>query len=166
MRKIDNQNILVMPEAMDRSKFFIPKGFELIELYAKIKRYIMSTYRKLKKSENGFTVYLKARMPDHLHYSEKDDRMNVIRDIMLIPRWPRIVYNANVNSDPGSHGFDPALVRDMYTIFYAWGSDFKSNMQVPAFENVNVYAVIAKIPGLNFTDTIYRTPEQAGKIVK
>ena len=92
--------------------------------------------------------------------------MNVIGDIMLIPKWPRIFYYANAKPDPGAHGFDPALVRDMYTIFYAWGPDFKSNMQVPAFENVNVYAVIAKIPGLNFTDTIYRTPEQAEKIVK
>lgn len=104
MIKVDNQNILVMPEAVDRSKFFIPKGFELIELYAKIKRYIMSTYRKLKKSENGFTI----------------------GDIMLIPKWPRIFYYANAKPDPGAHGFDPALVRDMYTIFYARGSDFKA----------------------------------------
>jgi predicted AlkP superfamily pyrophosphatase or phosphodiesterase len=166
MTKIDNQNTLAMPAAVDSSKFFIPKGFELIELYAKKKRDIKSTYRKLKKSENGFTVYLKARMPGHLHYSEKDDRMNVIGDIMLIPKWPRIFYYANAKPDPGAHGFDPALVRDMYTIFYAWGPDFKSNMQVPAFENVNVYPVIAKILGLDFTDTIDGTRELAGKIVK
>ena len=92
MTKIDNLNTLPMPSAVDSSKFYIPKGFELIELYAKNKRDIKSTYRKLKKQENGFTAYLKSGMPAHLHYGDKDDRMNVIGDIMLIPAWPKIFY--------------------------------------------------------------------------
>lgn len=166
MTKIDDQNTLTMPKAVDSSKFFIPKGFELIELYAKKKRYIKATYRKLKKNEKGFTAYLKASMPDHLHYGEKDDRMKVIGDIMLIPRWPQIFYYPGAKPDPGAHGFDPASVEDMYTVFYAWGPNFKTNVQVAAFENVNVYPVVAKILGLEITDKIDGSFELANRIVE
>jgi hypothetical protein len=166
MTTIDVKNTLAMPEAVDSSRFFIPRGFELVELYAKKKRDIKSTYRKLKKSENGFSVYLKSGMPDHLHYGVKDDRMKVIGDILLIPKWPRIFYYVNAKPHPGAHGFDPALVSDMYTIFYAWGPNLKTNIRVPAFENVNVYPVVAKILALEFTDKIDGTRELAEKIVK
>lgn len=166
MTKIDNKNVLHTPSAIDSSKFFIPKGFELMELYAKIKKDILPTYNKLKKEENGFNVYLKANMPAHLHYGEKDDVHHVIGDILLIPRWPKIFYYRNSKPDPGAHGFDPSLVKDMYTIFYAWGPNFKSNIKVPAFENVNVYPVVTKILGLHFEDKIDGSTELAEKIVK
>jgi hypothetical protein len=58
------------------------------------------------------------------------------------------------------------LVSDMYTIFYAWGPNLKTNIRVPAFENVNVYPVVAKILALEFTDKIDGTRELAEKIVK
>jgi hypothetical protein len=138
----------------------------LIELYAKKKRHIRSTYRKLKNSEKDFTVYLKATMPDHLHYGKKDDRMNVIGDIMLVPKWPRIFYYTNAKPGPGAHGFDPTITRDMFTIFYAWGPGFKNHMEVPAFENVNVYPVVAKILGLDITDVIDGSRKLADTIVK
>jgi predicted AlkP superfamily pyrophosphatase or phosphodiesterase len=166
MTKIDQVNTIPMPSVVDSSKFFIPRGFELIELYAKKKRYIKPTYRKLKKSGNGYTAYLKSGMPEHLHYGKKDDRMNVIGDILLIPEWPQIFYYANSKPDPGAHGFDPTVTRDMYTIFYAWGPNFRNNMQVAAFENVNVYPVIAKILGLEVTEIIDGSNGLADQIVK
>lgn len=166
MTKIDNRNVLHTPSALDSSKFFIPKGYELIELYAKNKKDILTTYNKLKKLEKNFTVYLKENMPAHLHYGEKDDVHHVIGDILLIPRWPKIFYYKDSKPSPGAHGFDPALVKDMYTIFYAWGPNFRSNMKVPAFENVNVYPVVTKILGLHFEDNIDGSTELAEKIVK
>ena len=54
----------------------------------------------------------------------------------------------------------------MYTIFYAWGPAFKMNMQVPAFKNVNVYPVVTKILGLNYTEKIDGSPELANRILK
>ena len=54
----------------------------------------------------------------------------------------------------------------MYTDFYGWGPNFKTNMQVPAFENVNVYPVVARILRLGYTEKIDGSPELAEKIVK
>jgi hypothetical protein len=41
----------------------------------------------------------------------------------------------------------------MRAIFYAVGPDIKPNTTVPAFENVNVYPLIAKILGLDTAPT-------------
>ena len=166
MTKIDTINTLPMPAVVDTTKFHIPRGFELVELYAKNKEDILPTYEKLKREENHFKVYLKANMPAHLHYGENDDLHGVIGDIMLIPTWPRVFHFSKRAPNPGAHGFDPALVKDMYTIFYAWGPNFKTNTRVPAFENVNVYPVVAKILGLNYSEKIDGSPELADKIVK
>ncbi len=166
MTRIDRKKTLSMPAAVDTSKFYIPRGFELVELYAKNKKDIQLTYEKLKKEEKHFTAYLKTNMPAHLHYGEKDDVHGVIGDIMLIPTWPKVFQFSNKSPNPGAHGFDPALVRDMYTIFYAWGPNFKSNMKVPAFENVNVYPVVTKILGLSYSEKIDGSSELAERILK
>jgi predicted AlkP superfamily pyrophosphatase or phosphodiesterase len=166
MSRIDNIYTLSMPAAIDTSKFFIPRGFELVELYAKNEKDITRTYKKLKKQENGFTAYLKANMPKHLHYSKEDDVKGVIGDILLIPTWPKVFNFSNTPDDPGAHGFDPVLVKDMRTIFYAWGPNFKKNIQVPAFENIHVYPVVTKILGLTYTEKIDGSRELADQIVK
>jgi predicted AlkP superfamily pyrophosphatase or phosphodiesterase len=166
MTRIDNVNTLSMPSAVDTSLFYIPRGFELVELYAKNKKNIKPAYKKLKKQENGFTVYLKKNMPSHLHYGVKDDRKGVIGDILLIPNWPNTFQFSDKRPDPGAHGYDPVLVKDMLTVFYAWGPGFKKNIRVPAFDNVNVYPVVTKILGLTYTEKIDGSPALAEKIVK
>jgi len=166
MTTIDTKSTLTMPAAVDTSNFYIPRGVELVELYAKNKNDIQPTYEKLKKEEKDFTVYLKTNMPDHFNYGEKDDVHGVIGDIMLIPSWPKVFNFSNRSPNPGAHGFDPALVKDMYTIFYAWGPAFKMNLQVPAFKNVNVYPVVTKILGLSYSEKIDGDPELADRILK
>ncbi len=166
MTSIDTKNTLTMPAAVDTSKFYIPRGVELVELYAKNKDDIQPTYEKLKKEEKDFTAYLKSNIPAHLNYGEKEDVHGVIGDIMLIPSWPKVFHFSKRTTNPGAHGFDPVLVKDMNTIFYAWGPNFKSSLQVPAFKNVNVYPVVTNILGLNYSGKIDGDPELAERILK
>jgi hypothetical protein len=42
----------------------------------------------------------------------------------------------------------------MGATFYAWGPAFRQGVQIPAFENVNVYPLVAKILGLTITEPI------------
>ena len=44
----------------------------------------------------------------------------------------------------GMHGYDPQL-SNMHGIFYAFGSDIKVNLQIPAFENIHIYTMIWKL---------------------
>jgi hypothetical protein len=167
MTRIDTLHpISSIPSAIDTSRFIIPRGAELVQLYAKDKKDIMPAYNKLKKQENGFKAYLKSNMPAYLVYGEKDDKLDRIGDILLIPNWPRVFYFSRNKPNPGAHGFDPYQVKDMHAIFYAWGPNFKSNIKVPSFKNVDVYQVVTKILGLNFEEKIDGTAQLADTIVK
>jgi predicted AlkP superfamily pyrophosphatase or phosphodiesterase len=166
MTKVDTEHPLSMPDAVDTSKFIIPRGAELVELYAKNKNDIPGTYNKLKNQEKGFTAFLKTDMPARLHYGAHDDVMNRIGDILLIPAWPRTFNFSTRKPNPGAHGYDPFLVKDMLATFYAWGPAFKNHLQIRAFENVNVYPVVTKILGLTYHEQIDGSPKIAEEILK
>jgi predicted AlkP superfamily pyrophosphatase or phosphodiesterase len=166
MTNIDVDHPLTMP-VFDTAKFIIPRGAELVELYAKNQNDISDTYNKLKAQENGFKVYLKNQMPAYLHYGEKDDVMNRIGDILLIPNWPlTFTWGSSRKPDPGAHGYDPYLVKDMRAVFIAWGPAFKNHVQIRAFENVNVFPVITKILGLTNEEKIDGDEKIANQILK
>ena len=166
MTQIDTEHVLSMPSAIDTSLFIIPRGSELVQLYAKNAKDIIPTYNKLKKQEKGFTAYLKTNMPAHLHYGEKDDSMDRIGDILLVPTWPR-VFSFSVNKpNPGAHGFDPTLIKDMHAVFYAWGPNLKNNVKVPSFKNIDVYPVVTKILGLTYSERIDGSTQLAERIVR
>ena len=154
MTLVDTINTLKLPEWIDSSRFVMTKGDILVELYAKDKKNIRKNYRKLKKEANGFQVYRKTNLPEHLKYGAKHDFHNRIGDIVLIAQWPRIFHYSNKAPDPGQHGYDPKEVKDMTTIFYAWGPAFPTGVVVPSFEAVQVFPIIAEILGLDYTHPI------------
>ncbi len=102
-----------------------------------------SVYHILKNIEH-IQVWKKDDIPDRLNYG-KSKR---IRDLIILAdsSWsvqigdPRRYYI-------GGHGWDNAN-KDMHTIFYAIGPDFKNNYSQPAFELVDLYPLIAKILGI------------------
>jgi len=166
MTEVDTDHTLSLPSHIDTSKFIIPRGAELLELYAKDKNDISDTYERMKKEDIAFNVYLKSEMPARLHYSDKDDVMNRIGDILLVPKWPKIFNLSARQPDAGAHGYDPYVVRDMLATFYAWGPAFKDHLEIPAFENVNVYPIVTAILGLKYTDKIDGSKKIADEILK
>lgn len=154
MTQIDTEHPLPMPASIDTAKFIVSDGDVLIELHARKKRHINKTYRNLKKEAKGYTVYRKKDMPARLHYGKEDDRMQRIGDIILLADWPRIFHGSEKPPVPGHHGYDPVNVKDMHATFYAWGPAFKEGLQIPSFENIHVYPLIAHILGLSYTHNI------------
>jgi predicted AlkP superfamily pyrophosphatase or phosphodiesterase len=166
MTLVDTVNTLSIPPVIDTSQFIIPRGAELLSLYAKNKDDVLPAYRALKKAEKNFTVYLKEEMPEHLRYGAKDDRLNRIGDILLVAKWPKIFHSSSRKPNPGAHGFDPVHVKDMHTIFYAWGPAFKKGLKIPEVRNIDVYPLVTKILGLHYSHEIDGNPELAEKILK
>jgi predicted AlkP superfamily pyrophosphatase or phosphodiesterase len=166
MTRVDNQNPIGIPAAIDTAKFVVSGDGILVELYAKDKKYIQETYDALKKEAKDYDVYLKTNVPAHLHYGTKDDWHNRIGDILLIPYAPKVfnLYNKK-NINPGWHGYDPAVVKDMHASFYAWGPVFKKHLNIPAFENVSVFNLVSRILGINHTEKIDGTNQLADKIL-
>jgi predicted AlkP superfamily pyrophosphatase or phosphodiesterase len=122
MARVDNINPIGIPAAIDTSKFIVSGDGILVELYAKEKKDIGSAYNKLKSEAKGYRVYIKTNVPARLHYGAADDWHNRIGDIVLIPDYPKVfnLYNKKT-LNPGWHGYDPSIVKDMHATFYAWG---------------------------------------------
>lgn len=142
----------IVPPAIDTTKFTVTFGGTMIHLYAKDKSVIASTYAALKKSADGYDVYLPDETPARWHYTSKDDVHHRIGDILLVAHHPRIFHDRG-RMLAGEHGYDNALP-DMGATFYAWGPAFKPGSKIPAFENVDVYPLIAKILGLKIEQPI------------
>ncbi len=146
MAKIDNDNTLSMPAAIDTAAFRVPWGDALIHLYAKDKSKIESTYQALKK-DSTIDVYKLDETPKYWHYSTSDDKYNRIGDLIVLPKNQKVFNFSTRKTTPGKHGFDNHTV-DMRATFIAWGPAFKSDLTIGDFENVHVYPLIAKILGL------------------
>jgi len=164
MTAVDREHPLPMPTAIDPSKFIIPSSGTMIDLHAKDKADIMPVFEQLKKDEKDYKVYLKTNMPEHFHYSAKDDRMNRIGDILVIPEWPKVFSNRKPGA--GYHGFDPQQVKDMQATFFAWGPGLKSGLKIPTFENVNVYPLITELLKLDIKDQIDGKKEVLHNVLK
>ena len=165
MTSVDADHALSLPAAADTSKFIVSGDGLLVELYAKNTDNIPAAYETLKKTAKDYEVYLRVNMPRNLHYDKTDDWHNRIGDILLIPHWPRIFVLGKYKPDPGQHGYDPAVVKDMQATFFAWGPAFKPNTQIPSFPNVDVYPVVTRILGLNYTEKIDGTKQIANKVL-
>lgn len=150
MAAVDVKNPLSLPAAVDTSKFKVMGGSSLLHLYARNAADIQPTYARLKKDAKDYDVYLATETPATWHYSKDDDTYNRIGDILLVPQLPRVFSLGRYPPQIGNHGFDPALT-DMHATFYAWGPDFKSNLEIPHFENVHIYPLIAKMLGLEYS---------------
>ncbi|WP_316828809.1 ectonucleotide pyrophosphatase/phosphodiesterase [Pedobacter miscanthi] len=164
MTAVDREHPIATPQAIDTAKYIIASSGTLMDIHAKNKADIQPLYEQLKASEKDYKVYLKSNMPEHFHYNAKDDRMNRIGDILLVPEWPKVFSNRKPGI--GHHGFDPSVVKDMHATFLAWGPAFKKQVKIPSFENVNVYPLVANILGLSYQEPIDGKPEVLKPILK
>jgi len=155
MSAIDTLHTLSLPAAVDTTKFIIAGNETLVQLYAKDKKEVIPVYDALKKEDrtDDYAVYLPDETPARWHYTKKDDRFGRIGDILLVAKAPYVFELHGKKPLPANHGFDNALP-DMGATFYAWGPAFKQHLIVPAFENVDVYPLIAQVLGLKITSPI------------
>jgi len=121
-------------------------------LYVDSKAKKDSLFAVLKRSENNFTVLKKEDYPATWQYTHER-----VGDIMIIAHEgyyiregarERFLSSAKLGTKMGVHGYDPAMVRDMYGIFYAQGPNIKKGVTVAPFQNIHVYPLVAKILGL------------------
>lgn len=157
---------LEMPRSIDTTKFIVSGSETLRHLYAKDKKDIPAQYEALKKENpDGFDIYLPDETPARWHYMSGDDRSGRMGDILLVAKYPRMIYLRNHRLIPGEHGFDNAIPQ-MGASFYAWGPAFKNGVRIGPFENVNVYPLIAKILGLTVPEGIDGKLEVLGGVLK
>ncbi|KAM0932689.1 putative nucleotide diphosphatase [Dioscorea sansibarensis] len=91
-------------------------------------------------------MYLKEDLPKRLHYSESY-RIPAIIGIVDEGYKVEMKRKESGKGCGGAHGYDNAYF-SMRTIFVGHGPQFAKGMKVPAFENVEIYNLIASILNL------------------
>jgi len=165
MTTVDTEHPLKVP-ALDTTKFNILSEGEIVHIYAKDTSAIAKTYEGLQKQAVNYRAYLRTNTPLAWHYNKANDKFNRIADILLVPAPHNVFAAGNHKVNPGAHGYDPALVKDMMATFYAWGPAFKSNLTIPSFKNVEVYPIVTEILNLKQATPIDGTKATAGKVLK
>lgn len=165
MTTVDTEHPLKVP-ALDTTKFNILSEGEIVHIYAKDTSAIAKTYQDLQKQAVNYRAYLRTNTPLAWHYNKANDKFNRIADILLVPAPHNVFAAGNHKVNPGAHGYDPALVKDMMATFYAWGPAFKSNLTIPGFKNVEVYPIVTEILNLKQVTPIDGTKATAGKVLK
>ncbi len=168
MIKVDGGNPLEIPQMLfDKTRFDYYNSQTLLRVYVKNPDEVKKVYKELKANKtDDYEVYLDKKLPKYLHFATKDDRYNRIGQILLIPKAPKIFLERDKKTSVGKHGYNPRIVPEMKATFFAWGSDFKNNLVIDEFENVNVYPLVAEILGLKITQPIDGKLKVLQEIVK
>jgi predicted AlkP superfamily pyrophosphatase or phosphodiesterase len=117
-------------------------------LYAESEADTEKVYKSLLGVSDKFNVYRREKMPKNLHFDSNPRE----GDPVVVPTGPfAIVAHAPGNSTMptrGVHGYDPGTMPSMKAIFFAAGPDIRAGVDVPPFENIHLYPLIAEILGL------------------
>jgi predicted AlkP superfamily pyrophosphatase or phosphodiesterase len=111
-----------------------------------------AVYRALRNAHPRLRVYRKAETPAHWHYRDHprippivgvvDDGWQIMRGATLAD-----LIAGTTTGGRGQHGYDPRAM-SMRGIFVAAGPAFRQGVTVPAFENVHIYNMLARVLGL------------------
>ena len=165
MTRIDDENPLKLPIKIDDTKVQVVMNGSYVSLFVKDKNDIDSVYKQLKAVQNDkFTVYKTTEVPAKYHFNSSDDRYGRIGEIILMAHAPN--YFSNNKAPKGSHGFFVKETPEMQATFMAWGPNFENGKVIKAFENVQVYPMLAKLLGLPISENIDGTDKLANKILK
>ena len=122
------------------------------QMYAKNEEDAKRAYADLNQKSDKFKVYRRKDVPPELHY---DDNPR-IGDPVIVENGPfairfRAPAPGQANQAPiaGNHGYSPKILPEMKASFFAVGPDIKSGTEVPSFQNVDIYSLIAKLLALN-----------------
>lgn len=156
MIQVDGGNPLDIPEMLfEKTRFDYYNSQTLLRVYVKNPAEVKKVYKELKANKtDDYEVYLDKKFPKYLHFATKDDKYNRIGQILLIPNAPKIFLEKGRKTSVGKHGYNPRIVPEMKATFFAWGDEFKSNLEIDEFENVNVYPLVAEILGLKIDEKI------------
>ncbi|WP_421737429.1 ectonucleotide pyrophosphatase/phosphodiesterase [Caulobacter sp.] len=95
------------------------------------------------------TCWRKGEMPRRFHYGTNARIPAIV--CLSEPGWQVSTRAAKPSKwdrmDGGAHGYDPADPT-MRAVFVARGPSFKSGVSLPAFDNVDVYPLLARISGV------------------
>ena len=105
--------------------------------------------KKLLGAHAHYDCWRKGELPARWHYGTHPRIPPIV--CQMHEGWdglPRETIAQRPTDHPrGSHGYDPALP-SMHALFVARGPAFRQGVEIPAFDNVDVYPLLARLLGI------------------
>lgn len=111
--------------------------------------WVDSAYHALKKA-NHLQVWKPAEVPEHLNYGSNPKVGDII--VVADSAWSVTFRKPKKHFTGGTHGYDIRNT-DVHAIFYAAGPAFKQNYVHPAFQNIHIYPLLARLLGIQSAKT-------------
>ncbi|NQU33461.1 MAG: alkaline phosphatase family protein [Bacteroidetes bacterium] len=148
MGSITPENSIILDDIIDTADLAYFDGWNPVWNLKVKDGKLKKVYDKLKK-EDQLQVWYHDSIPKRLNYGSNPRTLDIT--VAAKPNYS-IYWSWRIAGSLGTHGYDNND-KDMYAIFYAAGPAFKNNYIAPAFENVNLYPLIAKVMNLQPTKT-------------
>jgi alkaline phosphatase D len=146
MTNVSKERRIVLDDYISRLGDLYLNGRDVhvqIDLKKGNKRYGKTLFKELQKIPHC-KVWKKNNIPERFHFNNN----NTGEFLLLADEGWLITTQSAMDEDEftlgGMHGYDPQLP-NMHGIFYALGADIKSNLQIPAFENIHIYPMICNL---------------------
>ncbi len=145
MAQLSQERLIFLDDYLDPTNLKIINWSPVMDLWCDESE-VDSIFNLINGKHPKFSVYKKQAVPERLHFSN-NIRIAPIIGIME-NGWTLTSrdYYASHQSyyRGGTHGFDPEH-SDMGAFFLAYGPAFKSGITLPAFKNIQLYNLMAKV---------------------
>lgn len=152
--EVRNETYVFLDEIMDVSNpsvITVNAGSQ-VHLYLRDEAQRDSLATALVKGAEYFAIVKPEEFPESWYYrnSRSGDLLLVARPGYYFRDRNRGAYMKarKTGAKFGVHGYDPDAEPDMAGIFYACGPNIKERIELPAFRNVHIYPLIARILGI------------------
>lgn len=145
MAQLNPDRTVFLDDYLDLANLNIINWYPTLDIWCKDSE-IDSIYNLINRKHLSLSVYKKQDIPERLHYSNNRRIAPIVG--ILENGWSLTTHeyfeSHQSNYSGGTHGYDPAYP-DMHAFFLAHGPAFKSGTTVPAFENIQLYNLMAKV---------------------
>jgi predicted AlkP superfamily pyrophosphatase or phosphodiesterase len=145
MAQLSQERLIFLDDYLDPTNLKMPNWSPVMDIWCKDSE-VDSIFNLISEKHPNFSVYKKQGVPEQLHFSN-NRRIAPIIGIMD-NGWTLTSHDYYAEHQSyytgGTHGFDPANA-DMHAFFLAHGPAFKSGTTIPAFENIQLYNLMARV---------------------
>ena len=145
MAQLSPERLIFLDDYLDPSNLNMPNWSPIMDIWCEESE-VDSIFNLINGKHPNFSVYKKQDVPERLHFS---NNRRIAPIIGIMDNGWSLTSHSYFDSHQsfytgGTHGYDPAHT-DMHAFFLAYGPVFKSGTTVPAFENIHLYNLMAKV---------------------
>jgi len=145
MAQLSRDQVVFLDDYLDPTNLKILNWYPVLDIWCEESQ-VDSIYNLLDDKNPHLSVYKKQDIPEQLHYS---NNRRIAPIVGILDNGWSLTSHSYFDSHQsyysgGTHGYDP-VHPDMYAFFLAHGSAFKSGITVPAFENIQLYNLMAEV---------------------